>query len=181
MSSFRAYYDHTDCFQELYNITAATKAAKGNELGIFEDLGDVYAQEDLDLFFAAFAQYASFESLQFQSSNSIIEAFPKELDQRSRQLTARWRPTQLPVLAPNLTWTSKCRIPSYILRTLFCSKPTTQYMRPTIPSKDSSTTSSMRLMDLTAATSTHWILLTPILATSLVHTRANCNAASTSL
>jgi hypothetical protein len=77
MSSFRAYYDHTDCFQELYNITAATKAAKGNELGIFEDLGDVYAQEDLDLFFAAFAQYASFESLQFQSSNSIIEASPR--------------------------------------------------------------------------------------------------------
>jgi tripeptidyl-peptidase-1 len=40
----------------LYNVTAATKAASGNQLGIFEDLGDVYSQIDLDLFFATFAQ-----------------------------------------------------------------------------------------------------------------------------
>lgn len=55
----------------MYNITQATKAAPGNELGIFEDLGDYYAQEvrapidylhapltskqDLDLFFASLA------------------------------------------------------------------------------------------------------------------------------
>jgi len=41
----------------LYNITDGTKATPGNELGIFEDLGDVYSQEDLDLFFATFAKY----------------------------------------------------------------------------------------------------------------------------
>jgi hypothetical protein len=41
----------------MYNITKGTKATKGNELGIFEDLGDVYSQEDLDLFFSTFAQY----------------------------------------------------------------------------------------------------------------------------
>ena len=41
----------------LYNITKGTTAAKGNELGIFEDIGDVYAQEDLDLFFATYAPY----------------------------------------------------------------------------------------------------------------------------
>jgi hypothetical protein len=41
----------------MYNITKGTKATKGNELGIFEDLGDVYSQEDLDLFFSTFARY----------------------------------------------------------------------------------------------------------------------------
>jgi tripeptidyl-peptidase-1 len=44
------------CVKALYKVPAATKATTGNELGIFEDLGDVYAQEDLDLFFASFAQ-----------------------------------------------------------------------------------------------------------------------------
>jgi len=44
------------CFKALYNVTAPTKAATGNELGIFEDLGDVYSQTDLNLFFASFAQ-----------------------------------------------------------------------------------------------------------------------------
>jgi hypothetical protein len=39
----------------MYNITQATKAARGNELGIFEE-GDFYAAEDLILFFATFAQ-----------------------------------------------------------------------------------------------------------------------------
>ncbi|KAG8526033.1 uncharacterized protein KY384_000795 [Bacidia gigantensis] len=42
-----------------FGVTAPSsgghKPAKGNELGIFEDLGDVYAQEDLDLFFATLA------------------------------------------------------------------------------------------------------------------------------
>ena len=36
------------CIEALYNFTAGDKAATDNELGIFEDLGDVYAQEDLD-------------------------------------------------------------------------------------------------------------------------------------
>ena len=44
------------CISTLYNITAPTKAAKGNELGIFEDLGDVYSQTDLDDFFGALAK-----------------------------------------------------------------------------------------------------------------------------
>jgi tripeptidyl-peptidase-1 len=38
-------------------VTAGTKAAAGNQLGIFEDLGDYYSQTDLNLFFASFAQY----------------------------------------------------------------------------------------------------------------------------
>lgn len=38
----------------MYNITQGTKAAKGNELGIFEDLGDVYSQGDLDSFFTRY-------------------------------------------------------------------------------------------------------------------------------
>ena len=43
---------------ELYNIPKGHSATPGNELGIFEALGDVYAQEDLDLFFKNFAPYA---------------------------------------------------------------------------------------------------------------------------
>ena len=41
------------CIATMYNITNATLAAEGNELGIFEDLGDVYAQEDLNDFFTS--------------------------------------------------------------------------------------------------------------------------------
>ena len=44
------------CISTLYNITAPTKAAKGNELGIFEDLGDVYSQADLNSFFGKLAK-----------------------------------------------------------------------------------------------------------------------------
>lgn len=41
----------------MYNVSDGTKSTKGNELGIFESLGDVYSQDDLDLFFATVAQY----------------------------------------------------------------------------------------------------------------------------
>jgi len=41
-----------NCISAMYNISQATSAVAGNELGIFEDLGDYYAQEDLSLFFA---------------------------------------------------------------------------------------------------------------------------------
>lgn len=44
-------YAFPACIKALYNITEGTTAHPGNELGIFEDLGDVYAQEDLDAFF----------------------------------------------------------------------------------------------------------------------------------
>lgn len=40
-----------NCIRAMYNFTEATSAQKGNELGIFEDLGDVYSQTDLNLFF----------------------------------------------------------------------------------------------------------------------------------
>ncbi|WPH02942.1 alkaline serine protease AorO [Acrodontium crateriforme] len=43
------------CVAAMYNITQATKAAKGNELGIFEE-GDFYGAEDLAEFFTLFAQ-----------------------------------------------------------------------------------------------------------------------------
>lgn len=39
----------------MYNFTKGTTAAAGNQLGIFEDLGDVYSQEDLNLFFLTLA------------------------------------------------------------------------------------------------------------------------------
>lgn len=41
----------------MYNITQGHSATKGNELGIFEGVGDVYSQEDLDLFFSTFYSY----------------------------------------------------------------------------------------------------------------------------
>ncbi|RAK86276.1 alkaline serine protease AorO [Aspergillus costaricaensis CBS 115574] len=44
-----------DCVRAMYNITKGTTSTKGNELGIFEDLGDIYSQEDLNLFFSNFA------------------------------------------------------------------------------------------------------------------------------
>lgn len=37
----------------------------GNELGIVQSLGDVYSQEDFDLFFKSVAPYAS-EALSFK-------------------------------------------------------------------------------------------------------------------
>ncbi|CAG8908338.1 unnamed protein product [Penicillium nalgiovense] len=40
------------CIQQMYNISEGHSATEGNELGIFEGMGDVYAQEDLDLFFS---------------------------------------------------------------------------------------------------------------------------------
>ncbi|KAJ5133090.1 hypothetical protein N7448_001881 [Penicillium atrosanguineum] len=43
------------CIRDMYNITEGTSAAHGNELGIFEGIGDVYAQEDLNLFFTTLA------------------------------------------------------------------------------------------------------------------------------
>lgn len=47
------------CIEAMYNVTKSDKATKGNELGIFEGLGDVYSQEDLDLFFSTVYQYVS--------------------------------------------------------------------------------------------------------------------------
>jgi len=43
------------CIATLYNITQATSAQSGNQLGIFEDLGDVYSQTDLNEFFLTLA------------------------------------------------------------------------------------------------------------------------------
>ncbi|KAH6676397.1 putative alkaline serine protease AorO [Halenospora varia] len=44
-----------DCIKTLYNITTPTLADPSNALGIFEDLGDVYSQADLNSFFAKYA------------------------------------------------------------------------------------------------------------------------------
>lgn len=38
----------------MYNIPAGNTSTKGNEMGIFEDIGDVYSQQDLDEFFTTF-------------------------------------------------------------------------------------------------------------------------------
>ncbi|KAK3672756.1 hypothetical protein LTR78_007342 [Recurvomyces mirabilis] len=51
------YVATPECIATLYNITKGTSAHPGNELGIFEDLGDIYSQEDLDAFFSNLAPY----------------------------------------------------------------------------------------------------------------------------
>jgi len=51
------HWDLADLVSAFYNITRPTKAAAGNELGIFEDLGDMYSQTDLDEFFLTLAPY----------------------------------------------------------------------------------------------------------------------------
>ncbi|KAJ5780090.1 hypothetical protein N7457_005250 [Penicillium paradoxum] len=51
-SSFCSLAITAQCIQKMYNISEGHSATKGNELGIFEGIGDVYAQEDLDLFFS---------------------------------------------------------------------------------------------------------------------------------
>lgn len=47
----------------MYNISEGHSATKGNELGIFEGIGDVYAQEDLDLFFSNLYSYVTFNPI----------------------------------------------------------------------------------------------------------------------
>jgi tripeptidyl-peptidase-1 len=44
------------CIMAMYNISRGTKAASGNQLGIFEE-GDFYSQVDLTEFFLTFANY----------------------------------------------------------------------------------------------------------------------------
>ena len=47
----------------MYNISAGHSATEGNELGIFEDIGDVYAQEDLNSFFSKLYPYVVFNHI----------------------------------------------------------------------------------------------------------------------
>lgn len=49
--------DSADRRSEMYNIPPGHSATKGNELGIIEFMGDVYSEEDLDMFFATFYPY----------------------------------------------------------------------------------------------------------------------------
>ncbi|KAK4550782.1 Tripeptidyl-peptidase sed1 [Oleoguttula mirabilis] len=45
------------CIMALYNITKGTLSAGTNQLGIFEDIGDVYSQTDLNDFFLTLTPY----------------------------------------------------------------------------------------------------------------------------
>ncbi|KAL2854044.1 peptidase S8/S53 domain-containing protein [Aspergillus pseudodeflectus] len=44
-----------DCIRKIYKIPEGKSASPGNELGIFQTLGDLYSQVDLDRFFSALA------------------------------------------------------------------------------------------------------------------------------
>jgi tripeptidyl-peptidase-1 len=45
------------CIMAMYNITPSTTNVTGNQLGIFEDIGETFAQSTLNYFFKGFAQY----------------------------------------------------------------------------------------------------------------------------
>lgn len=45
-------YVTQECIRTQYSIPKGDKAAEGNELGVFESLGDHYAQEDLDVYWS---------------------------------------------------------------------------------------------------------------------------------
>lgn len=44
-----------DCIRSLYKIPRGSKASPNNKLGIFEGLGDIFNQEDLNKFYSKFA------------------------------------------------------------------------------------------------------------------------------
>lgn len=95
----------------MYNVTDGDKATKGNELGIFEDLGDVYSQDDLDLFFSTVAQYAPQAPFSSTHSNPLPTRSPQAHTQSSMPSTAP-KPQQTPQTpAQNPTWTSKSPTP----------------------------------------------------------------------
>jgi tripeptidyl-peptidase-1 len=47
----------------MYKIPEGKSAIPGNELGIFQTVGDVYSQIDLDRFFSALAPYVHSQGL----------------------------------------------------------------------------------------------------------------------
>jgi tripeptidyl-peptidase-1 len=122
----------------MYNIPKGTSATPGNELAIFESIADVYAQEDLDLFFSTLARYVS---VSLQHTNVKLTAnegtSQLALTPSSKVSTVVQPQLPLPVLVPNQTWTSKSRTRSSGLRTPFSSSPMTWSMRTTTPSRDS--------------------------------------------
>lgn len=127
-------------------MTDPTLAAEGNAMGIFEDLGDIYSQTDLNEFFAVFDMSVN-NAFRRGCADSILGIYLKEHILRLRPSTEPLRQLMCPVLGLNQTWTSKSPILFYTRRTSFFSKLTTRCMKPIIPSRGSSTRFWTRLMD----------------------------------
>ncbi|KAI1327638.1 peptidase S8/S53 domain-containing protein [Xylariaceae sp. FL0255] len=53
-------YMSPDCIRQLYNIPKGTKNDSSNRMGIFQNLGEHYAQYDLDVFFWAYTDALPF-------------------------------------------------------------------------------------------------------------------------
>lgn len=122
----------------MYNIPKGTSATPGNELAIFESIADVYAQEDLDLFFSTLARYVSVLLHQTNIQLTVNEGTSQlALTPSSRVSTVVQLQLPLPVLVRNQTWTSKSHTRSSGLRIPFSSSPMTWSTRTTTPSKDS--------------------------------------------
>lgn len=76
------------CIRALYNISLPTYTTgqAGNQLGIFEDLGDRYSQTDLSLFWATFAQNVpvntgpKLEAIDGATSNAFVADAGPESD-----------------------------------------------------------------------------------------------------
>lgn len=93
-----------------YQIPNGTKAATGNELGIFQGLNQHYSQEDLDTYFKYIAPYACllFPSSWNTLTNSRTVGSPAEHTPSSAPSTApRVQRTTRPRRAMRPTWTLK--------------------------------------------------------------------------
>ena len=123
-----------ECIRTLYNFTEGTTAAKGNQLGIFEDLGDVYAQEDLNgkanLILEVYTSKVA--KLSQTSSSRLHRRSLKAHIQRSKglmEVLPQLITYPMQVLSQILTFRSA--IPSSIHRTRFFFKQTIQSTKTT--------------------------------------------------
>lgn len=165
----------------MYNISEGHSATKGNELGIFEGIGDVYAQEDLNLFFSNLYSYVIFNHI----SSSWLDfgltcpagKSPRAHTQLSSQLMVARLLQTFPMLGLSPIWTSKSLTRLSGHRTPSFSKAMICITKTIIPSMASSTRFWTPSMARTAVPSRLWTLHTPIRQTGA--TRAPCNVACT--
>lgn len=111
----------------MYNFTQGTKATPGNELGIFEDLGDIYSQQDLNEFFLTLQPYVCLAKS--MNALTIPDEFRLAHTRSWRLSTVPKRPPALLMPDQSRILTSKSRTRSSGRRIRFSSRPMTRTMR----------------------------------------------------
>jgi tripeptidyl-peptidase-1 len=102
------------CIKALYNVTQPVKAAPGNQLGIFEDLGDIYSQDDLNLVFLAFAEYVTGLNLQIMFAH-IFRHIPQGTGPKLEAVDGTQAPVSVANAGPESDlglWRQRCCWPS---------------------------------------------------------------------